>query len=215
MTIEHHPEEALLAAHAAGDLDLGQRVALATHLRACPRCRAFAGAVECVGGDVMNECPPAEMASGALQRVLERLGEPISPARAPPRSETTDAPPGLPAFVRRYAFGEWRFVAPRVSMRPIRLPAPSPTRVFLLKSARNTKLLRHEHGAFEMTCVLEGGYARDGGHYGPGDFDFGDESISHEPHVDEDGDCVALVAMQGGLRWKGFWGLLARPFVRL
>ena len=215
MTVEHHPDEALLAAHAAGELDLGQRVAVATHLRACRRCREFAAAVECVGGEIMDECRPAEMAAGALQRVLERLDEPQAPALASPRPETADAPAGLPAFVRAYAFGEWRFVAPRVSMRPIRLPAPSPTRVFLLKSARSTKLMRHEHAALEMTCILEGGYARDGGHYGPGDFDFGDDSISHEPHIDDDGDCVALVAMQGGLRWKGFWGLLVRPFVRL
>ena len=49
----------------------------------------------------------------------------------------------------------------------------------------------------------------------PGDFDLGDESVSHEPHVEEGEDCVSLVAMQGDLRWKGFWGLLARPFVHL
>ena len=52
-------------------------------------------------------------------------------------------------------------------------------------------------------------------HYGAGDFDFGDESLSHEPHVDAGEDCLCLVAMQGELRWKGFWGLLARPFVHL
>ena len=41
MTIAHHPGEDLLAAFAAGSLDLGQRVAIATHLAAC------AGALGC------------------------------------------------------------------------------------------------------------------------------------------------------------------------
>ena len=50
MTIEHHPEEATLAAYAAGVLDLGQRVALATHLRSCPRCRDWVRAMEQLGG---------------------------------------------------------------------------------------------------------------------------------------------------------------------
>jgi len=214
MTIEHHPEEALLAAYAAGVLDLGQRVALATHLRGCPRCRAWVRTMERIGGKLVEDSAPAEMSGDAIERALAHLDKPPPPV--PPRpAETADAPRELPNFVRRYAFGAWRFVAPRVRMRPIHLPDPSPTRVFLLKSAPNTRLLGHEHTALEMTCVLQGGFSHSGGHYRPGDFDLGDETVTHELHVDEGEDCVCLVAMQGDLRWRGFWGLLARPFVRL
>ena len=214
MTIEHHPEETMLAGYAAGVLDLGQRVAMATHLHACPRCRAWVGAMECVGGDVLSECPPAEMAADALEHTLSRLGE----APRPPAAGgvgTADAPAELPAFVRRYAFGDWRAVAPRIHMRPIRLPDSGPTRVFLLKAAANMRLIPHDHSGLEMTCVLRGGFQLDNRHYGPGDFDFGDETLSHEPHIDAGEACLCLVAMQGDLRWKGLWGLLARPFVRL
>src|SRR5271166_1421564 len=169
MTIEHHPEEATLAAYAAGVLDLGQRVALATHLRACPRCREWTRAMEQVGGAFIADCPPAEMNVDALARTLARLDEqPLAPVLA---RETADAPPELPDFVRRYAFGPWRFVAPRVRMRPIHLPEPGPTRVFLLKSAPNTRMLDHDHTGLEMTCVLRGAFRHEGGRYGPGDFD--------------------------------------------
>ncbi|MGO9419976.1 ChrR family anti-sigma-E factor [Roseiarcus sp.] len=214
MTIEHHPDEATLAAHAAGVLDLGQRVALATHLRGCPRCREWARAMEGLGGEIVDNCSPASMPDDALDRTLARLDEP-APARLLRPVEAADAPRELPDFVRRYAFGGWRFVAPRVKMRPIHLPAPGPTRVFLLKSAPNSRLLQHAHTALEMTCVLRGGFSHEGGHYGPGDFDLGDETVMHEPHVDDGEDCICLVAMQGDLRLKGFWGLIARPFVRL
>jgi len=214
MTIEHHPEEATLAAYAAGVLDLGQRVALATHLRACPRCRAWVRAMEGVGGEIVADCSPAAMSDGALERTMKRLEEPQPPDVVRP-AETADAPLELPGFVRRYAFGEWRFVAPRVEMRPIHLPEPGPTRVFLLKSAPNTRLLQHDHTSLEMTCVLSGGFTHEGGHFGPGDFDLGDDSVSHEPHIDAGEDCLCLVAMQGNLRWKGPLGFLARLFVRL
>ena len=129
MTIEHHPEEATLAAYAAGALDLGQRVALATHLRSCPRCRGWVRAMEQLGGALVANSPEAELSAGALAHALAQLDEP-QPAIAPKAPETADAPPELPTFVRRYAFGPWRFVAPRVRMRPIHLPEPSPTKSF-------------------------------------------------------------------------------------
>src|SRR5208283_2894300 len=201
VTIDHHPDEATLAAYAAGLLDLGQRVALATHLRACQRCREWVRAVESVGGEILDNLAPAAMSEDALDRALARLCEQAPPALARP-AETADAPAELPGFVRRYAFGAWRFVAPRVRMRPIHLPEPGPTRVFLLKSAPSTRLLQHGHTAIEMTCVLRGAFRHDGGRYGPGDFDLGDETVTHEPQVEEGEECVCLVAMQGDLRWK-------------
>ena len=69
MTIEHHPEEATLAAYAAGRLDLGQRVALATHLAACPRCREWTRAMESVGGAFVEDGPPSAMAEDALSLI--------------------------------------------------------------------------------------------------------------------------------------------------
>jgi putative transcriptional regulator len=214
MTIEHHPNEAMLAAYAAGTLDLGQRVALATHLRGCPRCREWVRAMEGVGGEMIEDCSPAMMSGDALMKAMARINE-AAPARSARPHEAPDAPLELPGFVRRYPFGDWRYVAPRVKMRPIHLPEAAPTRVFLLKSAPKTRLLHHAHTALEMTCVLRGAFRHEGGRYGPGDFDLGDETVTHEPLVEEGEDCLCLVAMQGSLRWKGFWGLLARPFVRL
>ena len=213
MSIEHHPSEEMLAAYAAGALDLGQHVAVATHLTACPHCRDWARAMERVGGALLAEATPGALAQGALERALARLDEPAPPTRR--RAPVEDLPPGLPKFVRGYRFGAWRWVAPRVSLRPIVLPEPGPTRVFLLKSAANTGMLPHAHTGPEMTCVLTGAFAHDGGRYGPGDFDFGDETVHHEPRVEAGEDCVCLVAMQGGLRYSGWLGRLMQPFLRL
>jgi len=219
MTITHHPDEAMLAAYSAGTLDLGQHVAIATHLASCARCRGFARDCERVGGALLDEETPAALGQGALDRALALLDAPAPPARTPapgPRAGDLppDLPPGLPRFVEGYAFGPWRWVAPRIHMRAIELPEASPTRVFLLRSAPGTKLLQHEHTGVELTCVLKGAFAHEGGRFGPGDFDLGDPTIEHEPHVEAGPDCVCLVAMQGDLKLAGVLGWLMQPFVR-
>ena len=216
MSIEHHPTDSLLAAYAAGTLDHGQHIAIATHLVSCPQCRAFMRSMEQVGGAVLTNLPPTPMANGALAAVEARLNEPERAAAAEmtPTVPETEVP-GLPKFVRRYPFGNWKWVAPSVHLRRIVLPYASDTRVFLLKSGPGTKMLEHAHTGFEMTCVLSGAFSQGGGHFGPGDFDLVDETVDHEPVVDSGQDCVCLVAMQGNLRLNGLLGRIMQPFVRL
>ena len=44
-------------------------------------------------------------------------------------------------------------------------------------------MLEHTHTGTEMTCVLTGSFSHEAGHYGPGDFDLGDESVNHNVGV--------------------------------
>jgi putative transcriptional regulator len=215
MTIQHHPSDVTLAAFAAGTLDQGQRMAIATHVDGCARCRAFVRAMEHVGGIVLDRLPPAAMTVGSLARVMGRLDEPAPRAiRVPPPSDLDDIP-GLPDIVRRCRAGDWKWIAPGVRLRPIMLPQPSPTRVFLLKAAPGTRMLQHSHTELEMTCVLTGAFRHEGGRFGPGDFDLGDEEVDHRPLVEQGEDCICLVAMRGELRLSGLMGRLMQPFVRL
>jgi putative transcriptional regulator len=216
MSIEHHPPASLLAAFAAGTLDHGQHIAIATHLVSCPQCRSFMRSMEEVGGAVLASLPPASMSNGALAAVEARLNVPVplAPAGITP-SVVETAVPRLPKFVRRYHFGKWKWIAPSVHLRPIALPHESDTRVFLLKSGPGTKMLQHTHTGVELTCVLSGAFRQDGSRYGPGDFDLGDETINHQPIVEAGQDCICLVAMQGELRLNGLLGRIMQPFVRL
>ena len=216
MSIEHHPKNEILAAFAAGTLDHGQHIAIATKLVACRQCKNFVRLMEQVGGVVLTELPPATMSNLALVEVEARLNESVRPAAAPVSSTLPETEvPGLPKFVRRYQFGTWKWIAPSVHLRPIELPYASETRVFLLKSGPGTKMLQHTHTGIEMTCVLAGAFRQDGAHYGPGDFDLGDETIDHQPVVEQSQDCICLVAMQGELQLKGLIGRMVQPFIRL
>jgi putative transcriptional regulator len=216
MNIEHHPTDSMLAAFAAGRLDYGQHVAIATHLVSCPQCHTFMRSMEQVGGSVLTSLPPAAMSNGALAKVEARLNEPVPPVAVDMTPTVPEAEvPGLPKFVRRYRFGNWKWIAPSVHLRPIVLPYASDTRVFLLKSGPGTKMLQHSHTGIEMTCVLSGAFSHDGRRYGPGNFDLGDETIDHQPVVEVGPDCVCLVAMQGKLHLNGLIGRIMQPFVRL
>jgi len=217
MTIKHHPTDELLTAFAAGTMDQGQHVAIATHLVKCSQCHGWMRSMEHVGGAALAGLSPTVMSNGALARVEARLGEPAQATATPvpPLPTPLADVPGLPAFVRRYPTGPWTWIAPRVHLRPIRLPYADKTRVFLLKSGPGTKMLEHTHTGIEMTCVLSGGFAHESGHFGPGDFDLGDESMDHRVLVDPGEDCICLAAMQGDLRLNGIVGRLVQPFIRM
>jgi putative transcriptional regulator len=219
MTIHHHPSDELLAAYAAGTLDQGLHVAVATHLLGCSQCRDWMHSMEHVGGAILKNLPPTAVANDALARVEARLSEtersaPIAGSVAPAPSPL-DEIPGLPPFVRSYPVGSWKWVAPRVYLRSIILPYVEDTRVFLLKAGSGTRMLEHTHTGVEITCVLSGSFTHDGGHFGPGDFDVGDETIDHEVRVDAGEDCICLVAMQGKLQLNGLLGRLVQPFVQI
>lgn len=219
MTIRHHSPDELLTAFAAGTLDLGQHVAVATHLAGCPHCRTQVRVMEQLGGVVMDRLLPSEMSPGAFAAVEARLGGNALAKSAPAAQGLSEQGfrdiAGLPPFVRGYGDGSWKWIAPKVHFRPIELPRPSDTRVFLLRSRPGTKMVEHTHTGFEMTCVLSGSFAHDGGHFGPGDFDFGDGSDDHDVVIDSAEDCICLVAMQGDLRLRGVIGRLLQPLIRL
>jgi putative transcriptional regulator len=102
-----------------------------------------------------------------------------------------------------------------VHWRTLNVPADNGARVFLLKAAPGTKMPHHTHTGTELTLVLSGAFAHQGGHYGPGDLDEADDTVEHQPIVAEGEDCICLVAMEGKLHLLGLLGRLMQPFVRI
>jgi putative transcriptional regulator len=216
MSIRHHPSDELVAAYAAGALDQGQHIAVATHLGHCPLCRAWVASMEGVGGSILSALPPTPMPNDSFCRIEAQLDDALPVTTPAPLSVDALADiPGLPPFVRTLRAGAWTWVAPGLHLRRIALPEPSDTRVFLLRSCPGVRLLPHGHTGFEMTCVLTGSYSHGAERYGVGDFDFGDNSTEHEVVIGSEGDCVSLIAMQGKLRLKGFLGRLMQSLISI
>ena len=216
MSITSHPAEDLLLGYAAGTLDPGEQIVLATHVLACGKCRSLVGAMEQAGGALLGDLAPEAMSAGALDRITARLDEP-APVLSPPQppSERLRELEGLPGFVRRLPAEPWRWVAPGLKIQRLKVNAQSPTRVFLLKAKPGIRLLPHGHQDAEMTCVLTGSFSHDGQRYGPGDFDCGDSATSHEIAIGAEGPCISLVAMRGRLTLRGAIGRLIQPLIAI
>lgn len=214
MRVTHHPSPELLAGFAAGKLDAGEHLVVAVHASCCPACRRFVRAIEAIGGSVLEAVEPEPMKAGAFEAVLANLDRSPSPPPAR-RSDLADEGDDLPELLGHYRIGRRRRVAPGVSLRPIELRGSSRSRAFLLKSNPGTRMLEHTHTGTELTCVLRGSFSHEGGRFGPGDFDFGDDTLDHQPIVGAGEPCLCLVAMTGDLRMNGFFGRLISPFVRL
>ncbi|PDT88000.1 transcriptional regulator [Bradyrhizobium sp. Y36] len=213
MTISHHPPEDLLADFAAGKLEEAHQLVVGVHVAGCARCARFVQTIEHLAGAALEDVEPVPIAPDAFDRVMSAIHESPPETAAPPAASTTDH--DLPPALRRYRIGKRRRVAPGLSLRPIELSGSGQARAFLLRSAPGSRMLEHTHTGTELTLVLEGSFSHEGGRFGPGDFDYGDDEIDHRPVVGDEGPCVCLVAMTGDLRMNGFLGRLIGPFVRL
>lgn len=214
MRILHHPSDETLAAYAGGTLNIARRLVVASHLERCDVCRTFVRGAEQLAGVMMEDMPPVEMSADALHRTLARL-EATPPAQAAAAIARAQDEPGLPACLRGYDLGAWRWVGPGVQMRSIVLPQTSQTRLFLLKGASGTRLPQHTHSGTELTSILVGSYHHDGGDFVAGDFEEADADTKHRPLVGDDQACLCLVALEGRLKLSGLIGALLNPFVRL
>ena len=217
MTINHHPPEDLLADFAAGRLDEAVRLVISVHAAQCPRCRRFIAAIEQLAGAALEQATPVAMADDAFAAIMAGIDAPEtvstpSPGSSQPVQLLDD---DLPEILRSCRFGKSRRVAPGVKMQPIVLPGADKSRAFLLWSAPGTRMLEHTHTGTELTLVLKGSFSHEGGEYRPGDFDFGDGEVDHQPIVGSDMPCLCLVAMSGDLQMHGWLGRLISPFVRL
>lgn len=196
MTVRHHPDDALLLAHAAGGLDGAMHLIIATHLTFCGRCRGLVRRQEEIGGALLQDLAPVAMEQGALDRVLARLDE---PAGLQPSNDN------MPEPLRAVLAGNlsqvrWRKMGPHLGY--VNLYRRGPVAVRLLKGAPGTDVGRHSHRGMEYTQVLRGGYSDETGRFGPGDFQTAAGDVRHNPVADNDGDCINLSVTTGPLQFE-------------
>lgn len=217
MTTLHHPAEELLLGYAAGTLDAGAHLALATHLFACRKCRDLVDSMEELGGEMLGSAPVTAMKTGAFGKIEALLDEPepARPAASAPQCEALIDVPGLPPYARRLEAGKWRWIAPGLHLQPLNPPADSATRVFLLRARPGMRFLPHGHSGVELTCVLNGSFCHDGERYGAGDFDCGDSDGDHAITIGDESECLCLVALTGELQFRGLAGRIVQPFIAI
>lgn len=208
----HHPAEDTLLRHAADRLPPGHALAVATHLRFCPDCRAAVRVGEAAGGLLLADMPETALTPNALDRTLARLDAPAVELNPAPSAWIQGIP--LPAALHGLANPRWRWLAPGIARMVVNVPGASrQARTWLLRVAPGQALPSHGHSGWEATCVLSGRFTDRTGTYGPGDVAEMDEDGRHKPVADPGEPCVCLIAWEGPLRIRGLLARLIQPLM--
>lgn len=219
--IKHHPSKEILLDYAAGAIGEGPALAVATHAAMCRECAEQVEMLEAVGGALLEQVRPEPVSDALLEQTLAMLDEP-EPARiAVPRVDTesvSQVPEPLLRYIGRgLAHLGWRRVGGLVAaVEEVRLPiAARNVKVSLMRLKAGSLMPKHSHRGNEITLVLAGGFSDGGNQFGPGDFVAKDPSHTHQPVVDDDGECLCLVVLDAPLRLTGAMGKLINPFLRI
>lgn len=212
--IRRHPSEATLVAFAAGTLRAAALRVVRGHLHVCPQCRADAHMGEAVGGILLDELPPSPLAPDTSRRVAALLGEKAGGHVQPGAPEATAAETGPQSTLHEFRDVRLRWLAPGVR-HAVLLRGPADGTLRLLRVMPGTALPRHAHRGMELTLVLEGAFADEAGHHGPGDLVEVDAEASHQPVAEGPLGCVCLIATEGRLRFGGLIGALFGAVARI
>ncbi|MEZ5856272.1 MAG: ChrR family anti-sigma-E factor [Hyphomicrobiaceae bacterium] len=143
----------------------------------------------------------------------------LRPDAAPRKATALELAPGVPVphALSNHRLGSWQWIGPGIHRRMVETAGGSDdgSRVFLLRAKPGTRMPDHTHTGTELTLVLSGAFAHDGGRFGAGDLEEADDETDHQPVVQSGDVCICLVAMRGDLKLNGVFGRLMQPFVRI
>lgn len=211
--IRHHLSEGLLTAYAAGNLSEAFALVVATHVTMCDECRARLGALEALGGAVM-EADSVPMDEGSLDAVLARLdaAPAARPSAAAPRRGV------LPAPLADYVGGDLEAVRWKplgMGVRQAILPTARGASARLLYIPGGQAVPDHGHRGTELTLVLQGAFRDEVDRFGPGDLEIATDELEHTPVAEAGAPCICLAATDAPLRFRGLMPRLLQPLFRI
>ena len=211
--ITHHLTDALLMGYAAGTLPEAFNVVVATHISMCDDCRAALAEYEAVGGEVMADVSPADMAEDALATTMAL----IESGAFAMTDKPVRAKKGIfPVPLQDYVSGDldklkWRKVGGGVSQLILQTSAEASVR--LLRIPGGTAVPDHGHRGTELTLVLQGAFRDEEDRFGVGDIEVANEDLNHTPVAEEGMDCICLAATDAPLRFNSLLPRIAQRFV--
>lgn len=211
--IKHHLTEQLLMGYAAGTLPEAFSLVVATHISMCDTCRAALAEYDAVGGEIMLDVDPTEMAEDALAATMALIDGTSDTAPQKPVQRTGGI---FPSPLRDYVNGDidevkWRRVGGGVSQ--MILPTSKDASVRLLRIPAGMAVPDHGHRGTELTLVLQGAFVDETDRFGAGDVEVADEDLHHTPVAEEGMDCICLAATDAPLRFNGLLPRIAQRFV--
>jgi len=204
-----------LLSYAAGALNPGRSLMVASHLAYHDDLQQSVADAEAIGGSLLESMQATDVPDQVLEQLLQRLDDTVVPEVKPVISHGATLPQPLVEFVGSDIDAlNWRFMGP--GMHNARLwNGPNDERLWLLKARGGIVVPEHGHNGEEWTLVLKGSYRTELGQFGVGEIDVANEEIEHQPVIDPDEECICLVMTEGPIRMKSLIGRIAQPFIGL
>jgi len=216
MNISHHLSDDTLQEYAASLLDASMEVVIACHLTYCPSCRNRADILDATAGALLESEQPTAVKTSAEQLMQKAscTDMDIVNKNAATEPQVSDVPRPLgrllPAPLESLA---WKRLAPGIKQYNLSKQHRKYGAFKLLHLAPGVVLSQHTHKDKELTLVLRGSYQDEIGRFKAGDIaDLGDDVV-HQPVVDTQESCIALIATQSPVQFSGVMGKLMQPFI--
>lgn len=211
--IKHHLTEPLLMGYAAGTLPEAFNLVVATHISMCDTCRAALAEYDAVGGEVMLDSAPVDMAENALAATLAMIDRMDDTVPATPKQRVNAI---FPTPLQDYIDGDfdslkWRKIGGGVSQ--LVLQTSSEATVRLLRIPGGTAVPDHGHRGTELTLVLQGAFVDETDRFAGGDIEVANEDLEHTPVAEAGVDCICLAATDAPLRFNSFVPRMAQRFI--
>lgn len=215
-TVQHQVPEGLLAAYAAGALPEAFNLVIATHVSLCDEARVRLGALEAVGGALIEDDPGIGMSHGALQATLRLISErPKDPIKTVTVHEKDDVLPEPLARHLGHGLADvgWRSLGK--GAKQAILDSSKDASVRLLYIPGGVEMPDHGHHGTELTLVLQGAFLDGEDRFARGDIEVAGAEDEHQPVAETGEPCICLTATDAKLRFSGLLPKIAQPFFRI
>lgn len=213
MNTAHTIQDEWLLSYAAGALTPGRSLMVATHAAYHDDLQEKVADAEAIGGALLDSITTSEVDQRLLEQLLGRI-EDTPQEIATPRAGNVFPEP-LADFVGGGVESlKWRFMGP--GMSNVRLwNGPNDERLWLLRARGGVAVPEHGHNGDEWTLVLKGAFNTAAGRFGVGDMDTADDSIEHQPLIEQGEECICLVLTEGPIRFKSLAARVMQPLIGL
>lgn len=203
-----HPALEILSDFAAGTLSYHETLMISTHVSYCAHCRQQVSALECLGGELLNDLPGEPVSDALLQKSLAAIAEQPAATPAPIPKAHANIPRPLQRLIRSgFDDLQWRSVLPQVQICDLD-QSPTGESISLYRIKPGAHIPKHTHRGNEYTVILQGGFSDALGQYSVGDYLHRAGEHEHEPIADAGADCICLTVTEQPLKmtsWKWRW----------
>lgn len=216
-----HPSSEWLEQFAAGSLSIGQALCVSVHVAQCAECRRAVGAMQVLGGVLMESAGAVPVSDTLLDGVFAAIdaqpqAQVVKPAQAVP---VVPANADMPSQLRKlipagYDALTWSRLLPSMQLAVLDV-GDDRCQVSLQRVRPGGRIAMHDHQGTELTLVLRGGFSDESGAYQKGDFLVREPNQRHQPIAHQDQECICLAALAAPVRFTGPLMRWVNPFLRI